>query len=102
MKLVWSCCTRPMAAGQHTLSQEIHQTTRLVSQGIPKYMNEALQLANQKVEDRARAKRDVFFLANDVLGFDFQPDVHAELFAAFPKFDESKPWVEQSELKDIM
>lgn len=65
-------------------------------------MSETRQLAQQKVEDRARAKRDVFFLANSVLGFDFQPDVHAELFAAFPKFDEGRPWVEQSDTKDVM
>jgi predicted phage terminase large subunit-like protein len=64
--------------------------------------SEALDLARQKVEERARAKRDVFFLANDVLGFDFVPNVHAELFACYPKFDESKAWADQSELKDIL
>ena len=58
--------------------------------------------AKKVVEERARAKHDDFFLANEVLGYDFQPDVHAELFACFPRYDASKSWVEQSAQKDFM
>ena len=56
-------------------------------------MTDNNQLAQQIVEDRARAKTDKFFLANSVLGFDFQ-ECHAELFACFPSFDSNKPWAE--------
>ena len=65
-------------------------------------MSEILTAAKAKVEARARAKRDKFFLANDVLGFDFQWSTHAELFAQFPKFDDTKPWVEQTAVKDML
>jgi hypothetical protein len=58
--------------------------------------------AQKRVEERARAKRDDFFLANEVLGYDFVPEVHAELFACFPRYDAEKSWVEQSEQKDYM
>lgn len=50
-----------------------------------------LTQAQRKVEERARCKRDKFFLA-ECLGYDFQPDTHAELFACFLKYDPSKPW----------
>jgi hypothetical protein len=59
-----------------------------------------LEAATNRVEERARCKRDKFFLSN-MLGYDFQ-ECHAELFAAFPSFDPSKPWLEQSEIKDMM
>jgi hypothetical protein len=62
---------------------------------------ESLQLAQQRVSDRARARNDKMFLANDVLGYDFQ-QCHYELFWQYPKFDESKPWVEQNPIKNIM
>ncbi len=58
--------------------------------------------AQKIVEERARAKRDDFFLANEVLGYDFVPDVHAEMFACFPRYDPEKSWVEQSDQKDYM
>lgn len=51
-------------------------------------------------EYRARAKRDVFFLANEVLGYDFQPDTHAELFACYTKYRDGVPWVEQDAVKN--
>jgi len=66
-------------------------------------MPDALELAQKRVEERARGKsKDWFFLANDVLGFQFQPDVHAELFASLPPLDPSKPWVKQSVVKDYL
>lgn len=61
---------------------------------------ELIRAAQDKAAERNRARRDDFFLANDVLGFDFQPGVHAELFACFPRYDPGKSWVEQSEQKD--
>ena len=60
------------------------------------------EAAQKRVEERARAKRDDFFLANEVLGYDFQPEVHAELFACFPRYDQERSWVEQSDQKDFM
>jgi hypothetical protein len=36
---------------------------------------------------RDRARSDWFFLSNDLLGYNFQPDVHSDLFAQFPQFD---------------
>jgi len=56
--------------------------------------------AQKLVEERARARRDKFFLANDILGYDFQPDTHAELFACYTKYKENTPWVEHDEIKN--
>ncbi len=55
-----------------------------------------------KAEIRERARTDKMFLANEILGYDFCPDVHAELFANYPTYDSSKPWGEQSEIKNRM
>jgi predicted phage terminase large subunit-like protein len=55
---------------------------------------DAKQIAEQRVVDRDRARRDKMFLANEVLGYDFQ-ECHRELFAQYPDFDASKSWVEQ-------
>lgn len=52
------------------------------------------QIAEKRVLERTRAKMDKIFLANQVLGYDFQP-IHEELFALYPDFDETKPWSEQ-------
>lgn len=65
-------------------------------------MSEVLSLAQKKVDERTRAKTDKFFLANEVLGFDFQWETHAELFACFVKYNENLPWVEQDATKDRM
>lgn len=66
-------------------------------------MSEVLHAAEKKVEERARAKRDKFFLANEILGYDFQPDTHAELFACYPQFDENKNWSDQIQgFEDVM
>lgn len=65
-------------------------------------MNEVLNVAQLKVDERARARRDKFFLANEVLGYDFQ-ECHAELFACYPQFDEQKNWAEQIKgFEDVM
>lgn len=48
---------------------------------------------------RDRAKSDKLFLANAVLGYSFQPDVHQELFDALIQYDSTKPWYEQSPIR---
>ena len=63
---------------------------------------ETLAIAEKRVDDRAKALHDDLFLANDVLGYDFVPEVHAELFACFPRLDPSKPWREQAEIKNLL
>jgi Terminase RNaseH-like domain len=65
-------------------------------------MSDSLELAKQIVADRERAKRDKLYLANEVLGFDFVWETHAELFACYIKYDERKTWVEQDSNKDRM
>jgi predicted phage terminase large subunit-like protein len=45
-----------------------------------------------------RARTDKLYLA-DLLGYDFQPDVHGELFDTYIKFDRSKPYFEQDRQK---
>jgi hypothetical protein len=66
-------------------------------------MSEDIRLAAKKLaEERERARTDKFFLANDVLGFDFQWETHAELFGCFIKYNSNKPWVEQDSIKDRM
>ena len=65
-------------------------------------MTDALSIAQAKADSRARAKRDKLYLANEILGYDFAWHTHVELFACYPKFDEEKPWVEQSAIKDLM
>ena len=58
------------------------------------------QQAKQKVEARQRARTDKMFLAA-LLGYDFQPDVHTDLFAQYIPFDNSKPLMfEQSKVRD--
>lgn len=64
-------------------------------------MLDARKLAEQRVVDRNRARTDKYFLANEVLGFNFQP-CHAELFGCFVQFNNGKLWVEQDENKDRM
>lgn len=60
-----------------------------------------LDIAQKIAAARSRCKTDIFFLA-DQLGYDFQLETHAELFACFPKLDPTKPWVEQQAVKDVM
>lgn len=49
-------------------------------------------------ELRQRARTDKMFLA-DLLGYQFQPDVHQELFDSYIQFDRSKPYFEQDHQK---
>jgi predicted phage terminase large subunit-like protein len=63
----------------------------------PKVDNEAVK-AKLLIRDRART--DKLYLACKVLGYDFQADVHSELFSCFIPFDNKKAWREQSAIKD--
>lgn len=60
--------------------------------------NSAAEQARQKVELRQRARTDKLFLAQ-LLGYDFQADVHTDLFAQYIPFDNSKPYFDQHRTK---
>lgn len=59
----------------------------------------AAEQAKQKFELRQRARTDKLFLAG-LLGYDFQEDVHSDLFAQYIPFDNSKALFEQHKIKD--
>lgn len=64
---------------------------------------QALETAKQlqtRLEERERAKRDKLYLATEVLGYDFQPDVHEELFAQYVQFKPNTTYLLQCEQKD--
>lgn len=42
------------------------------------------------------------FLANEVLGYDFLPETHTELFAQYPDFQEGVPWGSQFPMRDVL
>jgi predicted phage terminase large subunit-like protein len=54
----------------------------------------------EKLDKRDKARTDKLFLATGVLGYQFQEDVHSALFANYIAYDKSKPWREQSDIKD--
>jgi predicted phage terminase large subunit-like protein len=54
-----------------------------------------------RLDERERARTDKLFLAT-LLGYDFQKDVHQELFDCYIPFDTKKAWREQSSIKDRM
>ena len=56
--------------------------------------SELSKLKKLMEEARALARHDKMFLANEVLGYDFQ-ECHRELFALYPDFNPEKPWAEQ-------
>ena len=59
----------------------------------------AAEQAKQKVELRQRARTDKLFLAG-ILGYDFQADVHTDLFDQYIPFDNGKPYFDQHKIKD--
>jgi predicted phage terminase large subunit-like protein len=66
-----------------------------------KIVNSDLAARAQKLaEERERARTDKLFLANEVLGYTFQPDVHSELFDQFLKMDASKPLLLLDDMKN--
>lgn len=52
----------------------------------------------KKLEDRERCRREYQYLS-EVMGYDFVPSVHQELWDTLPDFDPGKPWAMQSEIK---
>ena len=56
--------------------------------------------AQKRIEERERARVDKMFLANEVLGYTFQPDVHGELFANFIQIQPGIQLFFQSDTKD--
>lgn len=60
------------------------------------------QLLEKRLADRERARKDRMFLACEVLGYDFTPETHQELFDQYPSFDDQKPWAEQFTNGDVL
>jgi predicted phage terminase large subunit-like protein len=54
----------------------------------------------QIARDRERARTDKIYLANEVLGYTFQPDVHQELFDQLLPMNPSKPLIALDDKKD--
>jgi hypothetical protein len=67
-----------------------------------------LEFNQQKVDkwlaERERARKDRMFLACEVLGYDFTPETHQELFDQYPPFKEVdiQPWAEQFTNGDVL
>jgi hypothetical protein len=52
----------------------------------------------KRLDDRVRCRKEYQYLS-EVMGYDFLPEVHGELFATLPDFDPAEPWATQSEIK---
>lgn len=48
----------------------------------------------KRLDDRERCRKDDIYLS-EVMGYDFVPEVHQELFNSLPDFDPEKPWALQ-------
>lgn len=59
-------------------------------------------IVEKRLANRAKARTDRMFLACDVLGYDFTPETHGELFAQYPEFREDIPWAEQFPNSDVL
>lgn len=66
---------------------------------MPKQKIEKLAAAKVAVRDECRRNKMVL---SHLLGYDFQEDVHEDLFANYITYDNSKAWPEQSLTKDRM
>ena len=67
------------------------------------YKDPEIRKAKRKNNEvRNRAKTDRLFLANEILGYDFSPETHAELFAQYPEFKEGVPWSSQFDKRDVL
>jgi predicted phage terminase large subunit-like protein len=51
-----------------------------------------------RLDERERCRQDKQFLS-EVMGYDFVPEVHQELWAQYPQYDDKKPWAFQSDIK---
>lgn len=58
--------------------------------------------AKQLAEERAQGRKDLLFLANEICGYHFIPEVHGELFDQFLKADPSKPFFQWDAVKDLL
>lgn len=58
---------------------------------------QSLDIYDTVLAERDRCRTDKLFLAKQ-LGYDFVPEVHSEMFAQYISYDDSKSWVEQSEV----
>lgn len=61
--------------------------------------HEPVEIPADKLAMRERAKTDKFYLATQVLGYDFQPDVHIELFQQYIQFKPEVPYLLQDDTK---
>lgn len=52
----------------------------------------------KRLDDRERCRTDYQYLS-EVMGYDFVPSVHQELWDTLPDFDPAKPWAMQSDVK---
>lgn len=51
-----------------------------------------------RLRERERCRRDYQYLS-EIMGYDFVPEVHGELFDTLPHFDSGKPWSTQLAIK---
>lgn len=61
-----------------------------------------LDQVQQRLDERARARTDRLFLANEILGYDFAEETHTELFEQYPEFHDNQPWSTQFPTRDIL
>lgn len=59
-------------------------------------------LLEKRLAERQRARTDRMFLAREVLGYDFTPETHQELFDSYPAFHDDRPWAEQFANGDVL
>jgi hypothetical protein len=52
----------------------------------------------KRLDDRERCRKEYQYLS-EVMGYDFSPAVHQELWDTLPNFDPGKPWAMQSDVK---
>src|ERR1039458_2008028 len=64
-------------------------------------MANAKKLAAEQFDTREKCRTDKMHLSK-VLGYDFQEDVHGDLFANYPQFNPLLPLDEQSQFKNRM
>lgn len=66
------------------------------------YADPDVRRAKRKNQDlRHRAKTDRLYLANDILGYDFNEKTHAELFDLYPEF-KFEAWSSQFPIRDVL
>src|SRR5450631_3753027 len=65
---------------------------------MPLEITEAIQ---KRLDERERCRADYQYLS-EVMGYDFVPDVHKELFDTFPKFNPDEAWATQQPIKKFL